>query len=240
MWRCIERATLPGMVRHWLVRKAWIEREWRASAAQGFTQLVVLGAGLDTLGVRIASEGAAVRVIELDHPATQELKREGLGMAPGVVLAPCKLGEQRVSEVLGGLAGDEGFDPARPTMVISEGVLMYLSEGEVEALLQDLMSLPVARLRLVVSAMNNRGGGSVFMGQRRVVGWWLARRSEPFRSGTTPELLRRELARVGLTSIECIDVSAADPGGGRQPPLQGELLARGERGGRIAPHMCSH
>jgi O-methyltransferase involved in polyketide biosynthesis len=48
--------THPGIVRHWMLRKRWIESRVRARIAAGASQVVVLGAGLDTLGVRLASE----------------------------------------------------------------------------------------------------------------------------------------------------------------------------------------
>ena len=52
----MERATHPGIVRHWMLRKKWIELRVRAAIADGADQVVVLGAGFDTLGVRMAVE----------------------------------------------------------------------------------------------------------------------------------------------------------------------------------------
>jgi methyltransferase (TIGR00027 family) len=230
-WRLAERATLPGLARHWLVRKAWIEREWRGAAQRGFSQLIVLGAGLDTLGVRVAEETPGMRVIELDHPATQGLKRAALAGASPVMLLPCQIGAQRVSDVLATTRAADGFDPARATMIVCEGVLMYLSDAEVEALVADVAGLPVARLKVVFTAMDKGGGRARFAEQRGVVNWWLRRRGEPFRSGSTPELMCSLLGRHGFRGAECKDIAAADPGGWSGHVLRGELLALGERGG---------
>ena len=41
--RALDRAVLPGAVRHWAVRKQWIEKAW--VEATEFTQLVVVGGG---------------------------------------------------------------------------------------------------------------------------------------------------------------------------------------------------
>jgi methyltransferase (TIGR00027 family) len=50
-------------------------------AQRGLGQYVVLGAGLDTFAYRQPAWGQSVRIFELDHPATQEWKRERLSAA---------------------------------------------------------------------------------------------------------------------------------------------------------------
>ena len=226
LWRRIEGATLPGVVRHWVVRKWWIERAWRASVEEGFTQLVVLGAGLDTLGVRVAGEGA--RVVELDHPATQGLKRAGVGEAAGLTLIPCNLGAERITDALVPAGGPPVLDRERPTVVVCEGVLMYLSDQEVRLLLAEVAGLPVPRLRLVITQMDRSMGQPRFGGQRRVVTWWLRRRMEPFRSGATPSELRELLEGLGFENVAVMDVATVDPEPARAR-LRGELLAQADR-----------
>src|SRR5579885_538610 len=59
------------------------------AVARGVRQLVVLGAGLDTFGLRNPHRAQGLRVFELDHPATQAWKRERIaatvtGEAPGL------------------------------------------------------------------------------------------------------------------------------------------------------------
>ncbi|MEV1002550.1 class I SAM-dependent methyltransferase [Nonomuraea sp. NPDC050202] len=60
-------------------RAAYTERR----LGNRFEQYVVLGAGLDTFALRRAPGGPPTRVIEVDHPATQQWKRE-LMAAPGL------------------------------------------------------------------------------------------------------------------------------------------------------------
>ena len=66
-----------------MMRKRWIESRVRAAIADGASQLVVLGAGFDTLGVRLAVERPDFRVVEIDHPATLAVKRSVVEMRLG-------------------------------------------------------------------------------------------------------------------------------------------------------------
>ena len=70
----------PGVTR-WIlymqVRTRVIDDALRAFVARGGRQLVVLGAGYDCRALRLP-ELAGVRVLEVDHPATQGHKREVL------------------------------------------------------------------------------------------------------------------------------------------------------------------
>ena len=69
---------LPGILLHYALRKRFIEESARAFLERGGQQLVVLGAGFDTLAARIAEERPGVVCVEVDHPATQETKRRVL------------------------------------------------------------------------------------------------------------------------------------------------------------------
>jgi O-methyltransferase involved in polyketide biosynthesis len=74
----LERSVIPGITLHYAVRKRFLEDAARAALADGATQLVVLGAGFDTLALRLHREMPGVRFVESDHPATQGLKRRAL------------------------------------------------------------------------------------------------------------------------------------------------------------------
>jgi methyltransferase (TIGR00027 family) len=63
-----------------------------ASVARGIGQVIVLGAGLDTTGYR-GLLPPAVKVFEVDHPATQASKKEtlraaGIPAPPSVAFVP--------------------------------------------------------------------------------------------------------------------------------------------------------
>lgn len=95
----------------------------------GATQYVVLGAGLDTYSYRCLDP--AMRVFEVDHPATQRWKRRLLTEAgipvPGTLTyVPVDF----ETDSLAARLADHGFDPSVPALVGWLGVIMYLtSEG---------------------------------------------------------------------------------------------------------------
>ncbi len=64
---------LPGQFEAFAYRKAFCEREVRDGIDQGVSQILVLGAGYDTLGWRLAPEFPRVTCFELDHPAAARL-----------------------------------------------------------------------------------------------------------------------------------------------------------------------
>src|SRR6267142_5510956 len=76
--RLAERATIPGLLAHFMLRKRWVEEAARAALADGIGQLVIVGAGFDTLAARLAPEFPKTKFIEVDHPATQHYKRLAL------------------------------------------------------------------------------------------------------------------------------------------------------------------
>lgn len=186
-WRLVERATHPGIVRHWLLRKRWIESRVRGAITDGASQLVILGAGLDTLGVRLAAERPDLRVVEVDHPATLAVKRpvvEARMGSGGPLLAEADLSRDDVS---GRLLPTALIDPVRHTVFVAEGLLMYLPESRVRALLTELAGATSAPARLVFSFMIARPEGSIgFEPRSAPVSWWLARKGEPFEWSLDP------------------------------------------------------
>jgi len=196
-WSALERVVQPGMIRHWLARKIWIETRVRAAIDAGATRLVIVAGGLDTLGVRLALECPSLRVTEIDHPATQSIKRSALGANAPIRLKPCDL----VHEPLcldddgdaDGVPNDEAVgDPngsGPSTIVLLEGLLMYLDDEQVRALLRSILESRSSRLRMLASFMVSRLNGSIgFEPRRPMVDWWLRSMREPFRSSLDPEV----------------------------------------------------
>ena len=90
------------------------------------TQYVLLGAGLDTFAHR--NPHLQLRVFEVDHPATQEWKREllmasALPAPANLTYAPVDFERQSLREQLHAA----GFDPTVPTFFAWLGVVPYLT-----------------------------------------------------------------------------------------------------------------
>ena len=67
----------PYRLRLFIVARSRFAEECLSHAVdRGVRQVVVLGAGLDTFGLRNPYAGKGLRVFEVDRPATQQWKRE--------------------------------------------------------------------------------------------------------------------------------------------------------------------
>ncbi|HZZ18871.1 MAG TPA: SAM-dependent methyltransferase [Opitutaceae bacterium] len=122
-------------------RTRFAEDALDAAVASGVLQLVVLGAGLDTYAYR--TRHAALRIFEIDHPATQAWKREQLAKASipvpaNLTFAPVDFERETIEQ---GLAA-AGFDPQRPAFFTWLGVVPYLSEPAIFATLDHIARLP--------------------------------------------------------------------------------------------------
>jgi len=180
-WRLLEGATHPGIVRHWMLRKRWIESRVRALVAAGASQVVALGAGLDTLGVRLASERPDLRVVEIDHPATLAVKRsvvERMLASGGPILAEADLSRD---DATGSLLPAGVIDRSLSSVFIAEGLLMYLPEARVRSLLRELATATDPASWVVFSFMVERQDGAIgFEPRSAMVSWWLSMKDEPF------------------------------------------------------------
>ena len=161
MWRLLERATHSGIVRHWMLRKCWIESRVRAKIAAGASQVVVLGAGLDTLGVRLASERPDLRVVEIDHPATLAVKQSVVKRklaSGGPILAAADLSRD---DATGSLLPAGVIDRSLSSVFLAEGLLMYLPKARVRSLLRELATATDPASWVVFSFMVEREGGAI-------------------------------------------------------------------------------
>ena len=178
----------------------WIQLRTRALddvlleyARSGGDQLVILGAGFDCRAQRFAAELARARIYEIDHPATQARKRALLQRA-GDVPAPVEYlawdfeahGADRLPAVL----RERGLDPERPTLVLLEGVTMYLSEAAIESTVACVRALGAAGsifafnyIERGVLGRDLSARAAALLGERHVFGWdprqlpqWLAAR----------------------------------------------------------------
>ncbi len=192
----IERWMLPGVMTHYLARKRWIEAVVRAALDRGVRQVIVLGAGFDTLACRLQAERPDVRFIELDHPATQAPKRTALGGATALTFLAADLATDSPVAVL---RACPAFAPNEPTLFIAEGLLMYFQEQRVAELLRGLAGITRAPADVLFSFMVQAPDGSIgFRGEHAAIGWWLRQRREPYKWGVAPEALPEFLQSCGL------------------------------------------
>jgi len=138
----MERLLLPSISLHYGLRKAYIEKKVREAIDAGATQIINLGAGFDTLLYRLAEENAQLNCIEIDHPATHEVKKRALTTGElkldNLHFLPVDFTHQTLQQELGQCSA---FAREKPTVCIVEGVLMYLTPEQIYSLLQSLLDL---------------------------------------------------------------------------------------------------
>ncbi len=117
-----------------IVRYRFAQDALEHAVATGVSQVVVLGAGLDTFGCRNPYEH--VTVFEVDHPDTQVWKRQrmaeaGIDIPPTLRFAPVDFEQETLAA---GLAA-AGFDRGRPAFFTWLGVVHYLTRDALRATL---------------------------------------------------------------------------------------------------------
>lgn len=122
----------PGATEFITARDRYIDDFLCARLAEGLEQVVLLGAGFDTRAYRIAGI-ERTRVFEVDHPATQALKRRRLKRAidplPGHVRF---VALDFNTEDLGQRLAAAGYNERARTLFIWQGVSMYLTPEGVD------------------------------------------------------------------------------------------------------------
>lgn len=234
--RLAERATVPGLLLYFMLRKRWIEHAVRASVAEGSEQVVIVGAGFDTMALRLCAEFPRVRFIEIDHPATQQCKRlavEPPGLPGNLHFIAADLARERLQDVL---AGCKAFRPDARSTIVMEGLLTYLGDDDVARLFMALRELQRAPGRIVFTVMEpTPAGDPAFHNATLLVTWLLSHWREPFQSSLGRNDAARFLERFGyqladLATDETLRSRYLAPLGRERMTLaRGEMIVVAER-----------
>jgi len=137
----------------YVVRHRFFDLFLLDAAARGLQQVVLVAAGLDTRAYRLAWPDGT-HLYELDHPQVLGYKRDVLDAAGAVpactrVSVPADLREDWSAILL-----QAGFRPDKPTAWLAEGLLFYLPEAAVRALLRTMASLSASASVLGTDTMS--------------------------------------------------------------------------------------
>lgn len=128
---------------HIVLRSRYAEDELRLAVESGIAQFINLGAGFDTFSFRQPEWTRGLRIVEIDHPATQRAKRETLlkvhiPLPANVAFQPLDLEEQELTSVI----SSTGLNPSLPTFAACLGVLAYLRPKTVQRVFTSVAGLP--------------------------------------------------------------------------------------------------
>jgi methyltransferase (TIGR00027 family) len=202
-----DRFSIRGICLHYLVRKRFLEQAVRAAlGAQpaASRRVLVLGAGFDTLCLRLHREFPDVEFVECDHPATQTVKLRALAgkaeIAPNLRFVAADFTQVALEQALGGLPGFERRDA---TTMVAEGLTMYLTQPEIEGLFAFVAAHGGPGSRCAFTFLEPRPDGKLdFRRRSPLVGWWLRLQGEPFRWGIERGALPSLLAPLGFAALE--------------------------------------
>lgn len=210
-----------------VVRTRLIDDLVRQAVHSGARQGMLLGAGFDSRPYRL-EELRGVALFEVDHPSTQNAKRQRLqahrGRLPANVrFVPVDFEKDDLETTL----LDAGFDPSIATVAVWEGVVSYLTSSAVDQNFRTLARVLAHGSQLIFSYVHQGAldGSVAFREARR---WKSSVRStgEPFLFGFDPGALADYLRPRGFALLS--DVSTA-----QAAKSYCELLRRNEPGSEL-------
>lgn len=203
------RKPFSAALRAFMVCRARFAEDVLAAGVRdhGVRQALILGAGLDTFGLR--NPYPKVHVFEVDHPATQSWKHELLSTSKLPVPAtlthvPVDFERQSLRQQL----LHAGFDFTLPTATAWLGVVPYLTQEAFAATARVLGRLPVGSSLVFDYSQPREVLSSIEQLMLDSLSARVALAGEPFQIFFTPQSLAEELPRYDLTVVEDLDSDA--------------------------------
>lgn len=146
----------PGKSLQSALCKHAIDQMTRDTLSSGFEQVIILGAGFDPMATCLAQHYPDVHFFEIDHPYTQQFKRQGQTTSSRHVTFRDNLHfiafDNRRHDLIRQCRLHPEFDDSRPTVFICEHLLMYLNPAQVSHLLSCARTLTGRGTRLLITA----------------------------------------------------------------------------------------
>jgi len=192
---------LPGQFEAFAHRKAFCERQVKEGIGGGATQILVLGAGYDTMGWRLAPKFPGVNFFEIDRPATARLKAKGIeamGQRDNLCLIQEDLGEHKLADVL---KANEAWEQSARTVIVAEGLVMYLRPEGVRDLFCQCAVIAGVGSRIAFTYIPTGADGRPDAGRWTGLMLWLQKViGEPWTWSIRPEELGLFLEESGWTN----------------------------------------
>ncbi len=182
-------------MRAWLVARNRLAEDNLAQAVRfGVRQYVLLGAGLDTFAYR--NPHPDVQVFEVDHPATQQWKREltlsnGLSEPSCLHYVPVDFEHQDLAQQLAIC----GLDFAAPTVFAWLGVVLYLTHPAFRTTLDLIARFPEGSGVIFDYALPRKALAPHELEGRDALAARVQSLGEPFQLFFTPEEMKIELSQ---------------------------------------------
>lgn len=147
-------AMFANMLGYQAVRTHFFDSFFAEAAGAGVRQIVILASGLDSRAYRLSWPEGTV-VFEIDQPKVLEYKSATLaehGVRPS---ADCREVAIDLRQDWPAALKAAGFDPARPTAWLAEGLLMYLPAEAQDRLFEQIGELSAPGSRVSAEAVRH-------------------------------------------------------------------------------------
>lgn len=197
-----------GLRSHVVLRSRYAEDQLRVAVEAGISQFLSLGAGFDTFSFRQPKWARGLRIVEVDHPASQKAKIErfrclGIPFPENTEFVPVDLEKND----LAGELRTSNINPGEPIFVACLGVLVYLSRGTIQNILKEIAGMGRGTMLVVAFAPkdSDRRGRKPGTAAEHA-----ATLGEPWLSHFTEEELRNELTTCGFASMDFLGTEEAE------------------------------
>ncbi len=196
----VYRPVYPAVV----LRSRYTEDQLEQAIESGASQYVILGAGHDTFALRRKDLAEKVRVFEVDHPATQEVKRQRVlkaigSIPPNLTFVPVDFEIDKLDKEL----AKAGFDSQAPAFFSWLGVTYYLTQEAIRDSLERIaeISAPGSRIVFDFKIAKHMMSAEWRTLCEKMEGF-VARRGEPMLTDFSLQSLSDLMARHGYTEVE--------------------------------------
>lgn len=187
-----------------ILRSRFTEDRLAAAVARGIRQYIILGAGFDTFALRQPSWARKLKIVEVDHSGTQSLKRSyidaaGITIPENVLFVDINFERESLHE---GLCR-YNVSLENPTFFSWLGVMMYLKEEAIDAVLHSVALFPKGS-EIVLTFVRPQGNSPSIIAQSVV------NLGEPWLSHFEPDEIEVKLRNFGFSKIEFLTPEAAE------------------------------
>ncbi len=129
------RYSPKGIYEYVIARTKYVDQVFKSAVEHGAEQILILGAGYDSRGIRLLPPESGTRVYEMDTKGLQngkikQLEKRGIHKPENNIYVPIDFQTEDVKSKL----LESGYSFRKKTLFIAEGLIMYLSAKSVDQL----------------------------------------------------------------------------------------------------------
>jgi methyltransferase (TIGR00027 family) len=201
-----------GMYEYVIARTKYIDEAVKAALEDETEQILILGAGFDSRGIRFHDIAGNTKIFELDAPVTQNAKLErykekGISVPDNLIFIPVDFDKQSISDRF----SECGFERGRKSLIVMEGLTMYLQAESIDSLFKIIQDFAGEGSRIVFDFIYGSvlSHENLYQGEKELVESTL-KSGESFCFGLEKENVPGFLSKYGFKVTDISDNTALD------------------------------